>query len=46
MLRFPGNGTPEDSQEIEVREAARLLTAIADEDHHALKLLPNGVVSF
>ncbi|HEX4263448.1 MAG TPA: sigma-70 family RNA polymerase sigma factor [Verrucomicrobiae bacterium] len=39
MLRFAGNGSPEDSQDAEVREDARLLAGIADGDQHALASL-------
>ena len=39
MLRFPGNDRPDDSQEMEVREDARLLAMVAEEDQYALAAL-------
>ncbi len=39
MLRLPGNDSPDDSQQIEVREDARLLALIAEGDPHALAAL-------
>jgi RNA polymerase sigma-70 factor, ECF subfamily len=39
MLRFRGNGPPEDSQEAEVREDARLLATIAEGDQRSLAAL-------
>jgi RNA polymerase sigma-70 factor, ECF subfamily len=39
MLRFPGNDRPEDSQDTEALEDARLLVMIADGDQEALAAL-------
>ena len=39
MLRFPGNESPDDSQETKAREDARLLTLVAAHNHDALEAL-------
>jgi len=39
MLRFPGTYQPDDSQDTEAREDARLLARIGDGDQHALAAL-------
>jgi RNA polymerase sigma-70 factor, ECF subfamily len=39
MLRFPGNESPDDSQELKNREDARLLSLVAARNHDALEAL-------